>query len=62
MLLKRIWPAGRITSRSWAVEEAPEQLESDFWRHFDVDLHARNLDDYVAGLSTCLEARLSAAA
>lgn len=62
VLLKRIWQAGRITSRSWAVEEAPEQLESDFWRHFDVDLRARNLDDYVAGLSTCLEARLSTAA
>ncbi len=51
VFLKRIWKGGRFGATSWAIEPLPAVVESDFWRHYGVDLFATPLADYVHELS-----------
>jgi hypothetical protein len=60
VFLRRIWQGGRIDARSWAVEESPEPLESDYWRQLGVELVPRPLVSYVDGLTARLGSRLAA--
>jgi DNA-binding SARP family transcriptional activator len=51
VFLRRIWGDDRVEYRSWAVQPKPSKLERDFWRHRNVELVDRTVDDYVAELA-----------
>ena len=51
VFLRRMWCDERIAYRSWAVQQDPAPLARDFWRHRDVAVVERPLDDYMSALS-----------
>jgi DNA-binding SARP family transcriptional activator len=51
VILNRLWGDNPLVYRSWAVQPSPRPLESQFWRHRDVDVVDLPLEDYVASLA-----------
>jgi len=50
VFLRRMWRDERVTYRSWAVQPDPTPLATDFWRHRDVAVVDRHLEEYMGEL------------
>ena len=48
VILNRLWSDQPLSYRSWAVQPEPMQLEREFWRRRDVEVHELPLEQYAA--------------
>jgi hypothetical protein len=55
VILHRIWGERKRRSESWAVQAAPDQIESQFWKERDVNILDVRLEQYVVGLQAQLD-------
>jgi DNA-binding SARP family transcriptional activator len=46
VILNRLWSDQPLSYRSWAVQPEPMQLEREFWRRRDVEVHELPLERY----------------
>jgi DNA-binding SARP family transcriptional activator len=51
VILNRLWSDQPLSYRSWAVQPAAHDLEREFWRRRDVDVHDMALDRYIETLA-----------
>ena len=61
VILHRIWTRQRRAYHSWAVQLAPDALDSAFWQDRKVEIRDVEIDVYVDGLIARLEADLGGA-
>jgi DNA-binding SARP family transcriptional activator len=51
VILNRLWSDQPLSYRSWAVQPEPMQLEREFWRRRDVEVHELPLEQYAGILA-----------
>jgi hypothetical protein len=51
-----VWGREKVGYRSWAIGSSPDAIERELWRQRGIDTYDVPLDEYVADLSTRLEA------
>ena len=54
--LHRIWGEQKLTYKSWAIQLKPDELEQKFWMKRDVEILNVSLEEYIAALSTRVQA------
>ena len=62
VILHRIWGERKRRNESWAVQAAPEEIETRFWKDRGVDILDIRLERYIAELQAQLEMRFGALA
>jgi hypothetical protein len=51
VILHRVWGEQRLRYRSWAVQDAPEEIDRRFWEAREVDIFDIDLEEYVRALA-----------
>jgi hypothetical protein len=62
VILHRIWGEQKLKYKSWAVQQAPDEIDREFWELRGVDILDVPLDDYLAALESALTAIAEASA
>ncbi|MGH9902953.1 MAG: SIR2 family protein [Pyrinomonadaceae bacterium] len=56
VILHRIWGAQTFSYRSWAIQLNPQPIDQEFWQKRAVEIFNLRLEDYVAELSSRVQA------
>lgn len=55
VILYRIWGDRKLSYKSWAVQLAPGEIDSEYWRQRDVDILDMRLGQYISALDERVE-------
>src|SRR5262249_18197898 len=54
--LHRVWGREKVAYRSWAIAPRPNPIEQELWRQRGIDILDVPLDEYIARLTSRIEA------
>ena len=55
VILHRISSASALSYTSWAIQKAPSALDRKFWSRRNIDILEVDIEEYLAGLRSCVE-------